>query len=202
MNDQKEVWDEFYRANNRPWRGVSDLSNLPFPAVGHILEIGCGNGKTIAALMRKGYKVSGVDFSQAAIDSCKKQFKDIDLKVASADNLPFDDQIFDGVIVFHVLEHLEFHELLRAVSESSRVLKYGGHILVKVFSLEDMRSEKGEKINDSTMIRGNGIRYHYFTENELRSLYFAGEIVKLTTKEEFTKFGKKRSRIEMDFVKC
>jgi len=202
MENQREVWDEFYRVNNRPWRGASDLGNLPFPAAGHILEIGCGNGKTIAALIREGYKVTGVDFSQAAINSCKKQFNDIDLKVASAEHLPFDDQIFDGVIVFHVLEHLEFYELLRAVSESSRVLKYGGHVLVKVFSLEDMRSEKGEKIDDSTMVRGNGIRYHYFTENELRSLYFAGEIVKLTTKEEFTKFGKKRSRIEMDFVKC
>jgi len=203
MNGQKEIWDEFYKANDRPWRGISDLDVLPFPAAGHILEIGCGNGKTIGALRERGYKITGVDFSQAAIDSCKRQFnEDVDLQVASVDSLPFEDQVFDGVIVFHVLEHLEVDELPRAVSESSRVLKHGCHMLVKVFSSDDMRSDKGRRIDDRTTVRGNGIRYHYFTEDELRSLYPAMEVVKLRTKEESTKFGKKRSRIEMDLLRC
>ncbi|MFA6804285.1 MAG: hypothetical protein WCR24_07350, partial [Candidatus Methanomethylophilaceae archaeon] len=75
--------------------------------------------------------------------------------------------------------------------------------LVRVFSSDDMRSDKGIRIDDSTVVRGNGIRYRYFTESELRSLYSGkGEIVKLRTKEESTRFGRKRSRIEMDLMRC
>ena len=204
MSDQREMWDEFYRANGRPWRGISDLGVLPFPANGRILEIGCGNGKTIAALTEKGYSTTGVDFSQTAIDSCRRQFDgEVDLKVASADHLPFGDQVFDGIVVFHLLEHLQSDELSGAISESLRVLKRGCHILVRVFSSDDMRSDKGIRIDDSTVVRGNGIRYRYFTESELRSLYSGkGEIVKLRTKEESTRFGRKRSRIEMDLMRC
>lgn len=203
MEDQREVWDEFYRVNGRPWRGISDLGVLPFPANGRILEVGCGNGKTIAALTEKGYRTAGVDFSQAAIDSCRKQFDcDVDLQVASADRLPFGDQVFDGIVIFHLLEHLQSDELSRAVSESLRVLKCGCHIVVRVFSSDDMRSDKGRRMDDGTVVRGNGIRYRYFTESELRSLYSeGGEIVELRTKEEPTRFGGKRSRIEMDLIR-
>ena len=65
--DQMEAWDSFYRNNRRPWRGVSDM-DMPFSEGASILEIGCGNGKTAAALRNSGYRVTGLDFSPSAIE--------------------------------------------------------------------------------------------------------------------------------------
>ena len=202
MKDQRDAWDSFYSGNRRPWRGVSDIGDVPFPPGGKILEVGCGNGKTVLALTKKGFRVTGVDFSQSAIDMCRETIPSSgDFVCASVTNLPFEDSSFDGVAAFHVLEHLTADEMKEAVRELSRIMRPGSHILLKCFAKGDMRSEKGEEVDDSTLIRGNGILYHYFDEDELRSYFSSFECISISTKEERTRFGTVRRRIEADLRK-
>ena len=202
MKDQRDAWDSFYSGNRRPWRGVSDIGDIPFPSGGKILEVGCGNGKTVLALSKKGFRVTGVDFSQSAIDMCRETIPSSgDFVCASVTNLPFEDSSFDGVVAFHVLEHLTADEMKEAVGELSRILVPGSHILLKCFAKGDMRSEKGETIDDSSVIRGNGILYHYFDEDELVSYFSSFECAAIITKEERTRFGTVRRRIEADLRK-
>ena len=49
---------------------------------------------------------------------------------ASADLLPFPDQIFDGVFCFGLLHHLDERQALMALAEMRRVLRPGGVALV------------------------------------------------------------------------
>ena len=199
--DQREAWESFYSDNHRPWRGVSDLKDVPFPPGGHVLEVGCGNGKTALALSKKGYRVTGVDFSQSAIDMCLKNCPDAgDFLCASVTDLPFEDSSFDGAVAFHVLEHLEGDELTTAVNELFRVIRPGSHLLIKCFAKGDMRSEKGEAKGDS-VVRGNGISYHYYEEDELRTVLHQFECASIRTVEERTRFGTVRRRIEADAVR-
>ncbi len=197
--EQSDAWESFYHSNNRPWRGMTDIT-VPFTEGSHILEVGCGNGKTSVALKSSGMKVTGVDFSQSAIEMCRRIDSESEYVCASATKLPFDDETFDGAVMFHVLEHLNGDERIKAVCEIVRVLRKGSHILIKVFSSEDMRSDKGERIDSSTVIRGNGIMYHYFTENELRQLFDRMTCPSIRTVEERTRFGEIRSRIEAEFI--
>ncbi len=196
--DQMSAWESFYRSNDRPWRGVSKMDDIPFPEGSHVVELGCGNGKTAMALIDMGIRVTGVDFSRSAIDMCS----DIEgeFVCSRVDSLPFPDDSFDGALAFHVLEHLDDKELADTVSELRRVVRDGGHILIKAFSRNDMRSEKGESIDENTFVRGNGIRYHYFTEDELRDAFVHMECVSIATVDEPTRFGTTRSRIFADFV--
>lgn len=198
--DQRETWDSFYKSNRRPWKGVTS-SKVPFPDGGHILEIGCGNGKTAAMLISEGFKVTGVDFSEAAVEMCRETLGEKGtFECADAIDLPFDDDSFDGALMFHVLEHLDDGERKKAISEIRRVLKPDAHLLVKTFSPDDMRSGKGKKIDDSTEVRGNGIIYRYYSEDDLRSMFGDMMICSIETKNEKTRFGETRSRIECDIV--
>ncbi len=196
--DQMSAWESFYRTNNRPWRGVSKMDDIPFDKGSHVVELGCGNGKTAMALIDMGISVTGVDFSKSAIDMCLGI--EGDFVCSRVDSLPFPDDSFDGALAFHVLEHLDEKELADTASELGRVVKDGGHILIKAFSRNDMRSEKGESIDNSTFVRGNGIRYHYFTEDELLDAFDRMQCISITTVEETTRFGTTRSRIFADFV--
>ena len=100
MNDQKDAWESFYSDNHRPWRGVSDIGDIPFPAGGRILEVGCGNGKTAVALSKKGFTVVGLDFSESAVMMCRETIPDAgDFVCASVTELPFDDSVFDESVV-------------------------------------------------------------------------------------------------------
>jgi len=200
MVDQREAWDSFYSGNRRPWRGVSDIGELPFPPGGRVLEVGCGNGKTAVALAKRGYRVTGMDFSQKAIDICRELILDADFVCASVLNIPFENGSFDGISAFHVLEHLTDEELDRASEELYRVMRNGGYLLVKSFAEGDMRAGKGIASGDS-VIRGNGILYHYFTEDEITSKLSQFECVSIRTVEDKTRFGPVRRRIEAVFRK-
>ena len=201
MEDQREAWDSFYSGNRRPWRGVSDIGDLPFPPGGRVLEVGCGNGKTAVALAKRGYRVTGMDFSQKAIDICRELILDADFVCASVLNIPFENGSFDGISAFHVLEHLTDDELSKAADELYRVMRNGGYLLVKSFAEGDMRAGKGIA-DDDNVIRGNGILYHYFTEQELLDELSVFQCVSIRTVEEKTRFGGVRRRIEAVFRKA
>ena len=202
MKDQRDAWDSFYSENRRPWRGVSDIGHVPFPSGGKVLEVGCGNGKTVLALTKKGFRVTGVDFSQSAIDMCRETIPSAgDFVCASVTDLPFEDSSYDGAVAFHVIEHLTGDETVAAAKELYRVLKPGSHLLIRCFAKGDMRSGKGETVNDSTVVRGNGIIYHYFEEGELISRFDIFDHLHLTVKEERTRFGSVRRRIEADLIR-
>ena len=198
--DQTDRWNDLYRSQTRAWRGVTDLGELPFDECARVLEVGCGNGKTMAALIERGFRVTGVDFSSEAVDACRRILgNDADVRCASVLDLPFDDAEFDGATVFHVLENLDPGDVPKAVSELARVCKEGSFVKARVFSAGDLRSDKGERVSDDTVVRGNGIRYRYFTEDSLRDCFDGRECVSIRSYSEATRFGGSRSRIEAVF---
>lgn len=198
--EQVDSWDEFYRTNRRAWRGVTDLSGFGIVPGTDVLEVGCGNGKTLAALRSLGCNVVGVDFSEEAVSSCRQLIPGVDVRRGDILDLDLDDSSFDAVVLFHVLEHVLPEDMPKAVSEIARVLRPGGKAYVRSFSLGDMRSEKGERISDDMVVRGNGIRYRYYTEGSLREAFPNRTFEVLRRVDEPTRFGTTRSRIEAVIV--
>ena len=197
--DQAERWNALYRSQRRTWRGVTCLEGLPFAPGSRILEVGCGNGKTMSALKDSGYSVTGIDFSSEAVKACKELIDGAEVLCASVTGMPFEDGSFDGAVMFHVLENIDVPDVPNAVSELRRVLRPGSSVAVKVFSVEDMRSGKGTVVSDDTVVRGNGIRYRYFTEDSLKACFPDAECLSISTVRDATRFGETRSRIEAVF---
>jgi len=192
--DQREAWDSFYKGQKRPWRGVTEL-DVPFTEGQRILDIGCGNGKTSQALIKMGCDVIGVDFSQNAVDHCNSSIKGMTAICSSSDRLPFSDNEFDGVVLVHVLEHLDDTELKNTVNEIQRVLKSNGYVFLRVFEKNDMRS------NGGTEIKGNGIRYRYYDTGEIETIFEGFDSQWRSVTEQTTKFGSVRMRIEALYKK-
>jgi len=199
---QKDAWNQFYGSNPRPWRGtISNKIRFPFRKGDLVLDIGCGTGKTSSALIEEGYRVIGVDISDVATDICRRMYGDkMSVICTSADSIPIDPYSVDGIVMIHVLEHMNEDELKASADEAYRILSCGGKMFVRVFHKDDMRSGKGESI-DGGIVRGNGIRYRYFTEDELRNVFKRFSEVSTERIEERTKFNEIRSRIEAVFEK-
>lgn len=89
-----------------------------------ILEIGCGIGTVVNELSEKNYDITGIDISQHAIDYGKEKYGDINLQVNAAEILPFEDQSFNVVLSFDLLEHIA--KIDKHISEVYRVLKNNG----------------------------------------------------------------------------
>jgi 2-polyprenyl-3-methyl-5-hydroxy-6-metoxy-1,4-benzoquinol methylase len=96
-----------------------------------VLEICGGSGMMAEKFARAGARVTGTDFSPAAIARARERARryhfDATFLVADAENLAFANHSFDIVAVHDGLHHLDNPE--RAISEMARVARRGVLIL-------------------------------------------------------------------------
>jgi len=173
MAAEQNPWDDDYQRRGRLWGGsVPPLSCIPRSA--RILELGCGDGKTISSLVRDGYAVTAVDISSHAAALCRHTCRDPDqarILIADVQKTPFCNGSFDVVNASHVTGHLSLEGRRQMAGEVFRLLAPGGSLFFRDFSVEDFRFGRGEQTEDGTFMRKNGIMTHYFTEDEIRALF-------------------------------
>lgn len=98
-----------------------------------ILDAGCGAGIPAAKfLVKKGYKVVGVDVSKKMVKLAKENVPKGDFKVMSLYNLKFKDKTFDAVISFFTILHLEKSKVPKVFKEFHSILKDNGYLLFSV----------------------------------------------------------------------
>jgi demethylmenaquinone methyltransferase/2-methoxy-6-polyprenyl-1,4-benzoquinol methylase len=104
-----------------------------------ILDVATGTGDfAIETLKLSPTQVIGVDISPGMLEVGRQKMKDrgydqiIDLQLADSENLPFEENKFDAVIVAFGVRN--FENLERGLSEMKRVLRPGGKMIVLEFS--------------------------------------------------------------------
>jgi len=170
-NPERNAWDRDYRQRGRLWGGAKRI--IPdLPAGSRVLEIGCGNGKTLAAMLHQPWQTVALDISSRAAEIAMSDSRGFaDVLVADACQLPFKDDSFDAVLAFHITGHLLSDGRRLMASESARVLRPGGKLFFRDFGADDMRSGQGREVEPKTYKRGEGILTHYFTEKEAVKLF-------------------------------
>ena len=97
----------------------------------HILDIGCNTGSLVYNLTLRGFRHAyGIDTEEKKIEEGRSIYPDLigKLDKYDGDTLPYENDSFDVVTMFDVLEHIdEVHEFL--VKEVRRVLKKGGLLI-------------------------------------------------------------------------
>jgi SAM-dependent methyltransferase len=124
-----------HRAEDRHWwyRGRRQvlarvLDALPLPAQARILDAGCGSGRNMVDLARRG-AVTGIELSDASVALARERATG-DVVAGSVLQMPFATDSFDLAVCLDVIEHLE--DDLGALRELRRVVAPGGALLVTV----------------------------------------------------------------------
>jgi SAM-dependent methyltransferase len=173
MNTNQNSWDSDYQRRGRLWGGsASPLPRLPCSS--RILELGCGDGKTAVSLVLAGCSVTAIDFSSHAASLCRNTCTDPDrvrILIADIRKTPFRDESFDIIIASHIIAHLSFSGRRHLASEVLRLLAPGGTIYFRDFSTGDFRYDRGKETETGTFTRKNGIATHYFTDDEVLTLF-------------------------------
>ncbi len=132
---ERQFFDQQYRDERPPLNGFYDVSGarrdyaervLHDCAGRQVLEYGCGTGSYAFALAERGARVVGIDISETAIELARGKGFPADnprFQLGNAEELAFDDAVFDIVCGTSILHHLDID---RAIRELKRVLKPGG----------------------------------------------------------------------------
>jgi arsenite methyltransferase len=99
----------------------------------YVLDVGCGVGATACYIaQRYGCRVVGVDISEGMIEGARQRARregvedQVEFRVADAQNLPFEDSLFDAVLVESVIAFIP--DKGRVIREMVRVTKEGAYV--------------------------------------------------------------------------
>jgi SAM-dependent methyltransferase len=121
--DERHWW---YRGRRRVLDAV--LESLPMPQEhARILDAGCGSGRTLDDLSKRG-TVTGTEIHRDGAQAARDRGHEV--HEAPVEALPFDDDTFDLVTCLDVIEHTD--DDVKALRELRRVTKPGGHAVLTV----------------------------------------------------------------------
>ncbi|WP_018132842.1 class I SAM-dependent methyltransferase [Effusibacillus pohliae] len=91
-----------------------------------VLDLGSGAGRDTLTLKRYGVHVQGLDISEEMLAIAQKTVNDVPFRKGDFRNLPYPDDMFDGIWANLSLLHLMKQDLPVALSQVRRVLKDTG----------------------------------------------------------------------------
>ena len=139
FNSQTDYWNSV--AQNKEF-----TTNLNYGLIApfikqesHIIDYGCGYGRTLNEFHEKGFKnLTGFDYAPEMISSGKKRFPFLNLKVCQDNKMDINSDSVDLVLLFAVLTCIiDNGQQKELIDEILRVLKPGGLIYLNDFLLND-----------------------------------------------------------------
>jgi ubiquinone/menaquinone biosynthesis C-methylase UbiE len=120
----RETWRQNVRAMDALGVGQAD----------HVLDIGCGHGRSLAELAARAPqgRIVGLDPSELMVEIAKRRNRPlveagrVDVILSSVESLSFADDMFDKVVCVHVLYF--WKDIEKSLREIARVLKPGGRL--------------------------------------------------------------------------
>lgn len=122
----RDEYDVFTpEANERLIAAFARLSGLPRGA--RVADLGCGSGAFTELLRQAGFNSVGLDISPKLIAIGRNKYPGLELLEGDAENLPFESESLDGVLLSGLVHH--FPDPHRVAAEVHRVLKPGGRFV-------------------------------------------------------------------------
>ena len=181
--NQDKIWDYFQNEVEDSFAGsYPRLKNLvnQFNKGDKVLNIGVGGAVFEKLANDYGLIVYSLDPSEKSILKIQQLFGESRAKVGYSQNIPFEDNFFDGVVMSEVLEHLNEDVIKETLKEVRRVLKSGAIFIGTVPYKENLKEQVvicpkcGEKFHRWGHIQS-------FNENKINSIlgqYFSNIILK------------------------
>ncbi|MCZ7640413.1 MAG: methyltransferase domain-containing protein [Verrucomicrobia bacterium] len=144
---------------------------LAFPPGSRVLDIGCGSGRDLHALLAAGYDAQGVDASEEMLREAAGRYPHLQGRLQK-DALPALETVqdasadrktgLDGLVCWAVLMHLPEEQLFDVVFNLRRVLKPGGRLLISTPRTGPAVDEATRRDTDGRLFNGvTPENYHF-----------------------------------------
>ncbi len=135
---------------------------------GDLLELGCGEGRGVELLAPLAKSYVGIDKIKSIIDRLKGQFPDYQFLDGVFPPFPFQDNQFDTIITFQVIEHIKKDD--EFIKEIHRVLKPGGVALMTTPNIKMTLSRNPWHIREYTAEQLETLCLKYFSQVEMKGI--------------------------------
>lgn len=150
LDDAKSKWTKFYLskrpdAKTYPNEYVVRIFMGRYPRLNldklcyqtqRVCDVGCGDGRNLVLLHNLGFETYGVEIAAEIVSYTKARLKtveniDVDIRIGTNDNLPFEDDFFDYLLSWGACYYMgEQTDFGLHIKEFARVLKPNGYLIL------------------------------------------------------------------------
>lgn len=140
------------------------------------LDIGCGWGRWLIASANKGYTPVGIDLRLEFCSTSRNVLKDFGINgyvaVADLENIPFQDNTFDFIWSFSVIQHTHHKRLVNCLEHINRILTKEGFTMLEFPNKKGIRNNiKNVKFSESRKDDYESWCVRYYTPNEYQEIF-------------------------------
>jgi len=139
MKIEKRKWESWWDRKaspdflkDRPRKIIFEkMAEILSEKGGEALDVGCGICLAYPHMLKAGLKYTGIDFTVKFLEYARGKHHNINVKHASALDLPYDDCEFETVFCQSLLEHIHPNDVHKAIEEMMRVSRK--YVLISFF---------------------------------------------------------------------
>jgi SAM-dependent methyltransferase len=139
IDNQFDYWDSVSSSKTFTHSIDIDRFHAVVSPESNILDFGCGYGRTCEELYRLGFRnIVGADSSPKMIERGHKEYPHLNLQTLESNNIPYDSESFDIIILFAVLTCIPTNEGQQSlIREIFRILRPGGIVYISDYWLQN-----------------------------------------------------------------
>jgi SAM-dependent methyltransferase len=119
-------FEDIFRGDEDAVREQQQAYLDAFADAGWVLDLGCGRGEFLDALVERGIGARGADLDESMVARCREKGLDVELADAASHLRSLDDDSVPGIFAAQVVEHLGAEQLTELLGLARRKLAPGG----------------------------------------------------------------------------
>jgi SAM-dependent methyltransferase len=168
-----------------------------------ILIPGIGYGRNAKYFVEKGFNVTGIEISKTAITLAKNQHGlDIKIHHGSVCEMPFDNEIYDGIFCYALVHLLDSSERTKFVSDCYKQLKPNGTMIFTVASEKTGMYGKGTKLSENRFEIAKGLNVFFYNPDAVKREFGKYGLIDFFEIDEPIKNMENEPPLKLIYVKC
>jgi len=134
------------------------------PRHGKVLDLGCAYGRDAEIFSKRGFQVTGVDFSRTMIKKARARVPQATFRATDVRHMKFGPNSFDGIWALAILLHLPKRSIPGVLHTLHKILRPGGTLFIGTYL------GKGEGLVKDVRYDNVSKYYSYFSAEEMKAL--------------------------------
>lgn len=168
-----------------------------------ILIPGIGYGRNAKIFCDNGFKVTGIEISQTAIELAKsKNGLDLEIHHGSVTDMPFDNKVYDGIFCYALIHLLNSQERKKFIKDCYNQLKSNGHMIFTVISKKSPMYGNGKQLSKDRFEVMKGVGLFFYDSDSVINEFEEYGLMEFTEIDEPIKHMDNEPPLKCIFVKC
>ncbi len=168
-----------------------------------VLIPGIGYGRNARIFLDAGMSVAGIEISKTAIDLARTQTRlDIPIRHGSVADMPFDDNLYDGIFSYALIHLLNGNERKKFIRDCYNQLKPTGIMIFSTISKNDPMYGCGRELSKDRYEMPSGAKLFFYDADSVKQEFADYGLTGFSEIDEPIKFMSNRPPMRFTIIKC